>query len=87
MNVVAPWNLYVISVYFHRTKNGTELNSFAYLKDEKGHDRYELLNNGDLKINKITLEDDGKYICSNPETKETAEYNVIGKQDKNRDRI
>lgn len=69
------WNLCV-----HRTKNGKELGSIEALKDEKKNPRYEISGNK-LIIKKLTFEDDGKYTCTDPETKESAEINVVGKQD------
>lgn len=63
-----------------RTKNGTELSNVPHLKDEHGS-RYEIKDNS-LIIKRLLFEDDGKYICSNPDTKESAEINVVGKRDK-----
>lgn len=63
----------------NRTKNGTELNNIADLRDEHGS-RYEIKGDS-LIIKRLSFEDDGKYICTNLDTKETAEINVVGKQD------
>lgn len=63
------------SAKLHWTKNGAELSNVPVLKDEHGS-RYEIKDNS-LIIKRLLFEDDGKYICSNPDTKETAEINVV----------
>lgn len=78
MDWIINFHLVLFSI---RTKNGTELSNVPILKDDHGS-RYEIKDNK-LIIKRLTFEDDGKYICSNPDTKESAEINVVGKHDKN----
>lgn len=65
---------------FHRTKGGKALDSIPALKDDKKNNRFEF-NGNKLIIKKLSFDDDGKYECTNPATKESAEINVVGKQD------
>lgn len=82
------WNLKFITFFlkhFHRTKGGEALSKQISLDDKKAV-RYEIKDNS-LIIKKLTFEDDGKYECFNPETKESADINVVGKQDNTFDNI